>query len=128
MDYDLDPVMIEGIELVLRRRGVTDAVVLTSELAAPVISLGLRKFLKDEADVRAVAVKNRFFGGSIGAAGLLTVEDFKFSLKEHLSKNSGIKPGAALLPGIAFDQRGRDLTGHSYLELEEHFRIKFEVL
>jgi NifB/MoaA-like Fe-S oxidoreductase len=128
MDYDLDPIMIEEIELALRRRGVIDAVALTSELASPVINLGLQKFLKDEAEVRAVAVKNRFFGGSIGAAGLLTVEDFKFSLEEHLSKNPGIKPGAVLLPGIAFDRRGRDLTGRSYLELEDYFRIKFEVL
>lgn len=128
MDYDLDPIMIEEIEWVLRRRGVTDAVALTSELARPVIDLGLQSFLKDEADVRAVTVKNRFFGGSIGAAGLLTVEDFKFSLKEHFSKNPESQPGAVLLPGIAFDRRGRDLTGRSYLELEEYFRLKFEVL
>ena len=128
MDYDLDPITIEDIELVLRRRGVTDAVALTSELAAPVINLGLQRFLKDELDVTTVAVKNRFFGGSIAAAGLLTVEDFKFSLKKQLSKYPGSIPGAVLLPGIAFDRRGRDLTGRSYLELEEYFRIKFEVL
>ncbi len=128
MDYDLDPIMIEEIDLVLRRRGVNDAVALTSELAAPVIDMGLQKFLKDEIDVRAVAVKNRFFGGSIGAAGLLTVEDFKFCFQEYLSKNPGSRPGAVLLPGIAFDRQGRDLTGRSYLELEEYFGIKLEVL
>jgi NifB/MoaA-like Fe-S oxidoreductase len=128
MDYDLDPVMTEEISLALRRRGWPKAVALTSELAAPAINLGLQRFLKHDADVSMVVVKNRFFGGSIGAAGLLTVEDFKFSLEEYLRKNPGNKPEVVLLPGIAFDRRGRDLTGCSYLKLAEYFKMEFEVL
>jgi len=128
MDYDLDPVLIEKVGQVVRRHGVTEAVALTSELAAAVISLGLKRFLKDDAAVKVVPVKNRFFGGSIGAAGLLTVEDFRISLEEYFINNPGKKPGAVLLPNLAFDRRGRDLTGCSYLELEKYFKIDFEVI
>lgn len=128
MDYDLDPVLIEEAGRVLRRRGIPEAVALTSELAFTVISLGLQRFLKDGAEVKPVPVKNRFFGGSIGAAGLLTVSDFKVSLEEYLRKKPGNRPGTVLLPGLAFDSRGRDLTGRSYLELERDFKMNFELL
>jgi hypothetical protein len=33
-----------------------------------------------------------------------------------------------LLPGLAFDRRGRDLAGRSYSELGGEFDIKIEVL
>ncbi len=124
MDYDIDPRLIEEIGRVIRRHGVQEAVALTSELAADVINLGLQRFLKEEAEVKTRPVKNRFFGGSIGAAGLLTVNDFKLSLAEYPGKKSGRKPGLILLPGLAFDSRGRDLTGCSYLELERDYQIK----
>lgn len=124
MDYDIDPGLIEEIGRVIRRHGVQEAVALTSELAADVINLGLQRFLKEEAEVKTRMVKNRFFGGSIGAAGLLTVNDFKLSLAEYPGKKSGRKPGLILLPGLAFDSRGRDLTGCSYLELERDYQIK----
>jgi NifB/MoaA-like Fe-S oxidoreductase len=128
MDYDLDPILIEEIGRLVRRRGVQEAVALTSELAATVIGLGLKRFYKDRAEVKVVPVKNIYFGGSIGAAGLLTVSDFRFTLEEYLRKRPGNKPETVLLPGLAFDRRGRDLTGCSYLELERDFKINFEVL
>lgn len=128
MDYDIDPVLIEEIGLLCRRHAVQEALALTSELAAAVISLGLKRFLKEEVEVKTAPVKNCFFGGSIGAAGLLTVSDFKLSLAGYLGKNSGKKPGLVLLPGLAFDSRGRDLTGSSYLELERDYKVKVEIL
>lgn len=128
MDYDLDPVLIEEVGRTVRRCGFKDAVALTSQLASAVIGLGLNQFLKDEVEVKSVAVKNRFFGGSIGAAGLLTVSDFKAALEEYLGQKPGVKPGIVLLPSLAFDSRGRDLTGCSYHELEKEFKMDFEVL
>jgi NifB/MoaA-like Fe-S oxidoreductase len=128
MDYDLDPVLIENVGRAVRRHGVTEAAALVSELAAAVISLGIKRFLKDDMAVKVLPVKNRFFSGSIGAAGLLTVEDFKISLEEYLIDNPGKKPGIILLPSLAFDRQGKDLTGRSYLELEKYFKTNFEVL
>ncbi len=128
MDYDIDPLLIEEIERLVLRRNMRQAVALTSELAADVINLGLQRFLKKGIEVKTWPVKNRFFGGSIGAAGLLTVSDFKLSLKEYLGGKSVITPGLVLLPGLAFDSRGRDLTGRSYLELEGDCPVRAEIL
>lgn len=128
MDYDLDPFLIEEIGTLTRRRGVKEALVLTSELAADVIQLGLKRFLKGGIHVQTEPVKNHFFGGSIGAAGLLTVSDFKHALEIYLTEKTVQKPGMVLLPGLAFDRRGRDLTGRSYSELAGDFDIKIEVL
>ncbi|MFX4261065.1 DUF512 domain-containing protein [Pelotomaculum propionicicum] len=128
MDYDIDPVLIEDIGRLTRRHGVREALALTSELASTVIRLGLKRFLKDEAHVKTQPVENHFFGGSIGAAGLLTVSDFKRALEVYLNQESDKKPAMVLLPGLAFDRRGRDLTGRSYSDLAAVFDIKFEVL
>lgn len=54
--------------------------------------------------------------------------DFRTAVEEFLGGKPGKKPRLALLPGLAFDHRGRDLTGRSYLELEEMFGITFEAL
>ncbi len=128
MDYDIDPVLIDEIGRLIRRYGAREVLVLTSELASTVIQLGLKRFLKCEALIKTEPVKNRFFGGSIGAAGLLTVSDFKHALQEYLNQKSVKKPAMVLLPGLAFDRRGRDLAGRSYSELGGDFDIKIEVL
>lgn len=127
MDYDLDPVLIADMARALRRCGTERALALTSELGAPALQEGLKRFLKGEVEIEALVVKNRFFGGSIGAAGLLTVADFAAALTEHLSAEPG-PPPLALLPGLAFDRRGRDLTGRSYAELGQRFAMNFELL
>ncbi|MCL6639590.1 MAG: PDZ domain-containing protein, partial [Firmicutes bacterium] len=126
MDYDLDPALIRDMAREARRRAALKTLVLTSELAGPVINLGIRRFWGGPGEADAVVVKNRFFGGSIKAAGLLTVQDMEAAAEEFLQGATGIKPRLALLPGLAFDRRGRDLTGRSYLELEERFGIPFE--
>lgn len=128
MDYDLDPGLIGEMARAARRRGAAGVLVLTSELAGPVINRGLEQFWQGGAEVEAVAVKNHFFGGSIRAAGLLTVADFSAALENFLEKSTGKKPELVLLPGAAFDHRGRDLTGRSYLELEETFGVTCEVI
>jgi hypothetical protein len=128
MDYDLDPGLIEDMARAALRRRASEVLALTSELAGPVINMGLRRFWKDGCAVEAVVVKNRFFGGSIKAAGLLTVADFEAAAEEFLAGRQGKKSRLVLLPGLAFDHRGRDLTGRSYLDLAEKFGIPFEIL
>lgn len=128
MDYDLDPSLIADLARAVRRRGAKRVLVLTSRLAGPFFKMGLRRFWQGEAEVDLLEVPSVFFGGSIKAAGLLTVADFRQALEEHLPGEYGNKAPLVLLPGLAFDKKGRDLTRRSYLELQERFGLTFEVL
>ncbi|BAF60835.1 hypothetical protein PTH_2654 [Pelotomaculum thermopropionicum SI] len=128
MEYDLDPRLIEEMGRAARQHGAAKVLVFTSELAVSAIKAGLQRFWKENAEVEAVAVKNSFFGGSIKAAGLLTLFDFEAGMEKYLAAKPGERPCLVLLPGLAFDERGRDLTGRSFLELNEKFDTAFETL
>ncbi len=112
-DYDLDPAVVREIAGAVRRRRARRAVLLASELGAPALKMGLDTPPGEGGKIRIVAVKNRFFGGSIGCAGLLTVEDMLRAL-------AGCRAGAdlAIVPAVAFDARGRDIAGRSWFDLE----------
>ncbi|WP_066632740.1 DUF512 domain-containing protein [Desulfolucanica intricata] len=120
MEYDLDPEIIMEMTDAVRKRRARRVLVLTSVLAGNLIKTGIDRFFDEPAEVRVMSVKSSFFGGSIVAAGLLVVSDFAKALRE-LDGESDWRPDLVLLPGLAFDPRGRDLTGHSYLELEVKF-------
>jgi len=128
MDYDIDPALIREMTRVVRQQRASKVLILTSELADPIIKMALERFWGDTAEVQVTAARNRFFGGSIKAAGLLTVEDFAVALEEHFQDKSKWQPQLVLLPGLAFDRRGRDLTGRSYLELEDRFGVPVKAL
>lgn len=113
MEFDIDPATLKGVIGALKRRRAGKAVLLTSELGYPAVKMGLEKMAAGAQGVLPVAVKNRFFGGSIGCAGLLTVRDMMEALKEYRDGT-----GLIIVPGIAFDSRGRDITSRSYLELK----------
>jgi len=112
MDYDIDPDTISAIEREARRSKSGAALLITSELGCPLVKMGLDQLSSQGGEVRVRAVKNRFFGGSIGCAGLLTVADM---LEVASSQPEGA--GLIIAPAIAFDSRGRDITGRSYLDL-----------
>jgi len=95
---------------------------LTSELAAQVIRLAVAAAAWQDV-VTVAAVKNKTFGGSIMAAGLLTVNDFLQHLQEQLPA-APARPDLILLPPIAFDATGLDLFGRSALEIEAATGIK----
>ncbi|HAP32044.1 MAG TPA: hypothetical protein DCQ14_03190 [Firmicutes bacterium] len=72
----------------------------------------------DSPRTRIDAVPNRFFGGTICCAGLLTISD----LREHLGAvPQRKKPDLLLIPAAPFDQRGQDLRGKSCRELFHAF-------
>jgi len=68
------------------------------------------------------SVKNYTYGGNIKCAGLLTVDDFKTSLKEVLPKLPKID--CIMLPGVAFDSFGEDLKSTPYSEIIDEFDIQ----
>lgn len=107
-DWDLDPVAWEEFCRLVRRERAGRVVVATSELAAPLVAAALRRETLPGA-VEVLAVPSRFFGGNIACAGLLTAADFRAALE-------GVACDLVVLPGIAFDERGRDLIGVHYEE------------
>ncbi len=122
MDYDIDPGLIK--EITQRAAKYNKVVILCSEFGEPVLRMAL-SVVNGEQDLELLIVKSRYFGGSIGAAGLLVVTDFLAALSEHglTGENQ-----ALFLPGVAFDREGRDLTGCSYLKIEEVTGKKVEII
>lgn len=128
MDYDLDPAVAGYIEKAAASRRARRVLVLTSELGRRVMALGLERFYEGAAELRVFAARNRFFGGTIGAAGLLTVPDIEAALGDFMSACAGWDPDMVLIPAIAFDSRGRDLTGRLYLDLQKNCGLDVEIV
>ena len=116
MNYDLDWETVDRVAEVIRRHRARRVLVLTSAWGLPWLQLALPEWERACGDVHLEAVPNRFFGGSITAAGLLTTFDFAAAVKNI--RNRVVQDyDLLLLPGIAFDSRGRDLLGRSYTQL-----------
>lgn len=128
LDYDIDPALIEDMRLMLQRRRWAKALILTSELAAPLMRLALRKLYQGQAEIQLAVACNHYFGGSIKAAGLLTLEDFAAALTNFLKNSPGWRPDVVLLPAVAFDSHGQDLTGRSSAELGKEFQLAVETI
>ena len=112
MQYDMSPLEMDDLlatveEAIFLKKKV---LVLSSALGYGVVKQVLRG-----STASVEKVENRFFGGNIATAGLLTVEDFAFVLK----REPRIDGALVVLPHKAFDVRGRDLIGQSYLALQE---------
>ncbi len=75
----------------------------------------------------ATRVKNLTYGGNINAAGLLMVSDFEKALQKSLNKHSklNVKIDLVVLPKIAFDRYGDDLTSRNYSELSKQYNLPF---
>lgn len=126
MDYDIDVENFLGrIRSAWMAAGAGRPVLLlASELGYPILRLVLADRYAAGVGVAAVVpVKNRFFGGSIKAAGLLVVADLEAALDRYLAA-APAPPSVVLVPEIAFDARGRDLTGRSYLDMQEKYGVE----
>jgi pyruvate-formate lyase-activating enzyme len=116
MNYDLDWEMVDRVAEVIRRQRTRRVLVLTSVWGLPWLQLARPEWEMACDDLHLEAVPNRFFGGSIAAAGLLTTLDFAAAIK-NIRQGNWQNYDLLLLPGIAFDSRGRDLLGRSYTHL-----------
>lgn len=118
-NYDIHPDEIIAIEkAILRNRG-SRCLLLTSELARPILAAGI----KQDGHTLIEAARNSYFGGNIMCAGLLTVSD----IEVHMAGRAE-QVDVLLLPGIMFDSAGRDLLGRHYEEIEEKLGIRVEVI
>ena len=119
MDYDIDSSIKDDIRRICARNKKVKVWILASKLGTPI----LEELLKDlEEAIEVVETENLFFGGSIMCAGLLTVDDFLMTYEKFREKIK--QDDVLILPAIAFDQQGKDLTGSFYHELEEATGIK----
>ena len=117
---DLDPWEVERVDK--RSRG-RRSLILTSRLAYPLWKAALKNFGLTEIDLQEVSAS--FLGGTIASAGLLTVDDFA---KKLLHLSTGSQYSYVFLPPLAFDHRGRDLLGKSYLDLLDNFSSPPEIV
>lgn len=119
MDYDLDPALPGMVEREALHHRAGRVLLLCSPLGEPVLRLGLKPLAEAGLGISIHPVPSRFFGGSIMAAGLLVVSDFLAAFKEFQARHPATKPDLVLVPAIAFDHRGSDLTGRSMWDLQE---------
>lgn len=118
-NYDIHPDTIKGIERGILRNRDSSCLILTSVLAYDILS----GCIAQNDMVKIEAAGNRYFGGNIMCAGLLTLSDIEAHIFEMAQK-----PQVLLLPGIMFDGAGRDLLGRHFIEIEEGLGIKVEVI
>ncbi len=111
-DFDLDPDQVERVRSALSPVGQT--LMLVSAPAYERWKTAVTACRLDNLSVEPVT--SRYFGGTIDAAGLLTVGDFALTLEKIPAWKSFTM---ILFPAIAFDQTGTDLAGHSFLSLKE---------
>ncbi len=117
VNYDISPYTLNSIIKQANSFNPEKVLLLTSEFAYLLLKVALNK---RELQFNLKKVKNTFFGGSIGCSGLLTVRDFKVVAEEEI-KEKEIE--LIILPKEAFDTFGKDLTGQSFLELEEELKV-----
>lgn len=105
----------------LPRTGRPAATFITGTFFAPVLRETLAA-AGDDAPIAVVAVENRFFGGNVGVAGLLTGEDvLRVISDEHIE-------GPAFLPSVMFNADGLTLDGYTLPGLADSAGIDLRVV
>ena len=125
LHYDLNPELFSDLKRLIHSYQAQEVLLLTSKLAKARLNL-LVDYLDLDKIIQVIAVPSEFFGGSILTAGLLTVDDFEIVLKNYQQNLADLD--LVLLPEVAFDFRGFDLTGVSYHKLEEELDLNIELL
>lgn len=122
---DFSPEEFNSIKSKLDSYQPERVLILTSELARDRLEL-IAEMLEKKFKVRidVMAVPSNYFGGNIGAAGLLVVDDYKL-IKARIDQNNYdlIITGSAL-----FDIDGRDLKGNLRSELLDLFESDLVII
>lgn len=118
-NYDIDFEEAERIKRTVKKLSSKRCLMLVSGLGYGI----MKKVLEDYNELEIRVAENSFLGGNIRCAGLLIIEDIADSLKQL-----DIMPEVVFLPEIMFDEKGRDLTGRHYMELEQEYGVTVIVL
>jgi len=123
--YDFDMHRMDAIKhFILSTQGRVLA--LASEFAFNVLKAVFQIMEIPEQRTDVQMVKNHLFGGSIMAAGLLSVEDFFTAFQEYCSLHE--RPDHILIPLEPFDWQGYDITGRHFKELETITGIEVKMM
>ncbi|SDC23759.1 MULTISPECIES: DUF512 domain-containing protein [unclassified Candidatus Frackibacter] len=115
LDYDISSKRIKKIEQIITSKVVKKVVLLTSVLGERIVKLGVEKIIDEslsEIEVKILPIKNKFFGGSIMAAGLLVADDFLDAIYEYQAEI--LEADLVFIPENPFNNWGNDLVGKSY--------------
>ena len=102
-----------------KRHNDKATVILCSQLAYKFLKEFLQSYLNSNQNLKLLQSENKFFGGSIIAAGLLTNQDLIKTINKVDRKIEGI-----ILPEIIYDYYGNDLLGEHYSQLEDKFKAE----
>jgi len=122
MEYDFDPARAERVrDAVLSCPG--RSVLLTSELGHTAVCRVLELMELGVDRAQPVMIANRTFGGTIRAAGLLTIDDYLEGYNAWRDRpgplpEPGAPPAQVIVPVESFDSRGFDLKRVHVSELE----------
>jgi NifB/MoaA-like Fe-S oxidoreductase len=118
-NYDIDPAAAARMKSKLEKFHSKECLMLVSTLGYGIIS----KVIEVNESLKIEIVSNSYFGGNIMCAGLLVLEDIEEALRAQHKL-----PQVVFLPQVMFDEKGRDLIGRHYIELEQEFDIEVVVL
>ena len=120
---DFHPRRVAALERAIGRRQAERPLVLASAFGAQLVRQVVDRFALPA--ITVYKVDNYFFGGSIQAAGLLTVRDFLAAARKALA---GRRHDLLLVPQEAFDGHGFDLTGQHVNVLSQELSVACEVV
>ena len=115
MEYDFDPERAEQLGRLVAQGGGR-SLLLASELGCDVVGAVVERLGLDDGVAEVVAVKNLTFGGTIRAAGLLTVDDYLAALDRRRHSHPR-DVSQILVPLEGFDFHGLDLKRRHSREL-----------
>jgi MoaA/NifB/PqqE/SkfB family radical SAM enzyme len=118
-NYDIDPEAAVRMKRRIKKFSPKECLMLVSKLGYGIIN----KVIESSETLKVEIVANSYFGGNIMCAGLLVLEDIEDALRAQCKL-----PQVVFLPQVMFDEKGRDLVGRHYMELEQEFDIEVVVL
>jgi hypothetical protein len=112
MEYDFDPARADRLREVIGAR-LGRSLLLTSEAGHQVVGRVLELLGVGPEVAEGLPVRNLTFGGTIAAAGLLTVDDYA------AAAGTVVPFSQIILPQESFDRLGLDLKGSHFSRLEQ---------
>ncbi|MDF2521652.1 MAG: radical superfamily enzymePDZ protein [Clostridia bacterium] len=117
-NYDMAAENAVRIKRAVEKFSSKNCLMLTSRLGFAILKLVLR----DCENIDIKIAENSYFGGNIMCAGLLVLQDIEDILQQQKI------PEVLFLPQIMLDEKGRDLTGRHYMEIEQQYNLTVVIL
>ncbi len=125
MANDFSLVDFNNIKSKINRDYTKRILILTSELARDRLELIAVKLEEEfEVGIDVMAVQSKYFGGNIGSAGLLVVDDYKL-IKDRVNQ---LNYDLIITSSALFDVDGKDLKGELRSDLLDLFTTELVII